>query len=465
MGERVRELIVLILGDVTFFIVALWLTLLVRYLELPGSNSVSAHLGPFLALSVVWLLVYYIAGLYDKQTTFLKSLLLKRIIGTHCLNIIIAGMVFLALPLGITPKTNLFIYLFISSGLLVWWRLKLFPLLAPKRRHNALLIADGDEAEELAAEVNQGERYNFSFVRMVDDKTATTATDFEAKILALIKQENISLIIANPRSQYMASLLPTFFGLTFLRFRFIFLDFYKVYEDTFDRVPLSSLRYDWFLENVSHSRGIAYELCKRLMDIVGGLYLSVVLVILLPLIVLAMRLEGQKSIFISQKRIGRFNQPITVYKIRTMTENNSDSAAWMNEDNKQGNRVTRVGAVLRKLSIDEFPQGLNILKGEMSLIGPRSDIEGLGRRLVEEIPYYNIRNFIKSGLTGWAQTHQHYAPGNISPQSIAESRVRLAYDLYYVKNRSLLLDFSIALQTIKTLASRLSLAVKDLLRL
>ena len=95
MGERVRELIVLILGDVAFFIAALWLTLLVRYLELPDGNNISAHLGPFLALSVVWLLVYYIAGLYDKQTTFLKSLLLKRIIGTHCLNIIIAGMVFL----------------------------------------------------------------------------------------------------------------------------------------------------------------------------------------------------------------------------------------------------------------------------------------------------------------------------------------------------------------------------------
>ena len=156
MGERVRELIVLILGDATFFIVALWLTLLVRYFELPDGDIISAHLGPFLALSMLWLLVYYIAGLYDKQTTFLKSLLLERILGTQCLNIIIAGIIFLIIPLGITPKTNLVIYLFISSGLLVWWRLKLFPLLAPKRRHKALLIADGVEAEELVAEVNQG---------------------------------------------------------------------------------------------------------------------------------------------------------------------------------------------------------------------------------------------------------------------------------------------------------------------
>ena len=147
-----------------------------------------------------------------------------------------------------------------------------------------------------------------------------------------------------------------------------------------------------------------------------------------------------------------------------MTENNSDSATWMKEDKDQGNRVTRVGAVLRKLSLDEFPQCLNILRGEMSLIGPRSDIEDLAHRLAEEIPYYNIRNFIKSGLTGWAQTNQHYAPGNISPQSIAESRVRLAYDLYYVKNRSLWLDFSISLRTVKTLSVRSLLAVKEIFK-
>ena len=464
MGERVRELVILVIGDMVFFIVALWLTLSVRYLELPSSHNINAHLGPFLALSVLWLLVYYIAGLYDKQTTFLKSLLLKRIISTHCLNIIIAGVVFLAIPLGIAPKTNLIIYLLISSGLLVWWRLKLFPLLAPKRRYQALLITAGEEeAKELVAEVNRGERYNFTFVSMVDDRAATTP-DFEAKVLTIIKQKNINLIVANPRSQHMASLLPTLFDLTFLRFRFIFLDFYKVYEDTFDRVPLSSLRYDWFLENVSHSRGIGYEFLKRLMDIISGLCLSAALIILLPPIALMMRLEGQKSIFIAQKRIGRFNQPITIYKIRTMNDNNSNSAAWMDEDQRQGNQVTKVGAVLRKLSIDEFPQCLNILKGDMSLIGPRGDIAGLAHRLAEEIPYYNIRNFVKSGLTGWAQTHQHYAPGNISPQSIAESRVRLAYDLYYVKNRSLLLDLGIALQTIKTLIARLSFAFKGLLR-
>jgi len=149
-----------------------------------------------------------------------------------------------------------------------------------------------------------------------------------------------------------------------------------------------------------------------------------------------------------------------VYKLRTMTVNDATSSTWTPEDKDKGNQITRVGSVLRKTSIDEFPQCLNILKGEMSLIGPRNDIVGLGERLALEIPYYNIRKFVKPGVTGWAQTHQHYMGDNISPQSIDESRVRLMYDLYYVKNRSVLLDIEIALRTLKTLLSRFGVTIK-----
>ncbi len=96
----------------------------------------------------------------------------------------------------------------------------------------------------------------------------------------------------------------------------------------------------------------------------------------------------------------------------------------------------------------------------MSLIGPRNDLAGLVPRLVENIPFYHIRTVIKPGITGWAQTHQHYTPGNISPQSIEETKMRLAYDIFYIKNRSLLLDISIALRTLKTLLSRFGIHIK-----
>lgn len=460
MGERARELAILLVGDILLFIVALWATLFFRYLQIPGEEIFFIHFWPFLWLSFIWILVFYIGGLYDKQTTFLKTRLTSRIISIQLINIVIAAVFFLVFPTELEPKTNLVIYLVVSSALILWWRLRIFSLFSPKRQHKALLIADGSEAEELVHEVNNNERYNYYFVKVVNDEVALSTPDFESRLLDVIDREHITIIVANPRSPYMEKFLPVLFDLTFLQFQFTFLDFYKVYEDTFDKVPLSSLRYDWFLEHVSQSRTIFYDVVKRGIDIVGSMLLGIVFLIALPFIALAMRMEGKGPVFITQERIGQSNRRVTVHKLRTMTINDSSSGTWLPEDKKQGNQVTKVGAVLRKLSVDEIPQVWTILKGDMSLIGPRNDILGLGERLASEIPYYNIRNFVKPGVTGWAQTNQHYMGDNISPQSVEESRERLAYDLFYVKNRSFLLDIIIALRTVKTLFARFGLNIR-----
>lgn len=454
MGERTRELLILLIGDSLVFITALWLTLLIRYLEWPHGDILADHLGPFLFLIVVWLFIFYIGGLYDKHTVFLKSLLFSRIINIQLVNILLAAFLFIIIPFGIAPKTNLVIYLLTSVGLITWWRLYLFNYLSPKTEHKAILIADGPEAIELVDEINNNDRYNYQFVRLVDSATAQKTPDFETKLLALIKKERIKIIVANPHSPYIEHVLPKLFDLTFINFQLTFLDFYKVYEDTFDRVPLSSLRYDWFLAHVSQSKSLLYDFSKRMIDIVGSIVLGLFFLVLLPFIYVAIRLEGRGDIFITQDRIGQYNQPIQIYKLRTMTKNFAASGTWTTEDDKLDNVVTKVGAVLRKLSLDEIPQVWSIIKGDMSLIGPRNDTAGLGERLAEDIPYYKIRYFVKPGITGWAQTNQHYDANNISPQSLEESRVRLAYDLYYVKNRSLWLDIAIALKTIKTLLSR-----------
>ena len=461
MGERTRELAALIIGDIICFVVALYLTLTVRYLALPNEALLAAHLGPFLTLSGVWIFIFYIAGLYDKHTVFLKKMLFSRILNAQVVNMLVAALLFLIIPFGIAPKTNLVIYLIVSVVLITIWRLKLFNYASPKQQHRALLIADGDEAVELVDEINNNERYNYSFIRMIDSAAATEVEDFEDKLIRLIESERVSIIVADPRTTYVEKVMPRLFELAFLQYEFTFLDFYKLYEDTFDRVPLSSLRYDWFINHVSYSKSLFYTFSKRVIDIVGSVLLGVALLLLLPFIYLAIKIEGkQAGVFMTQKRIGQFNHPIEVLKLQTMTKNDAASSTWTNEDARKGNEITRVGAVLRKLSLDEVPQVWNILKGEMSLIGPRNDIEGLGKRLAEQIPYYNIRNFVKPGVTGWAQTHQHYMGNNISPQSLDESRVRLMYDLYYVKNRSLLLDVEIALRTIKTLLSRFGVDIR-----
>jgi lipopolysaccharide/colanic/teichoic acid biosynthesis glycosyltransferase len=137
-----------------------------------------------------------------------------------------------------------------------------------------------------------------------------------------------------------------------------------------------------------------------------------------------------------------------------MRRNNKASDAWLDEESD--NTITRVGNILRRTSLDEFPQCLNILKGELSLTGPRNDTEGLGVRLAEAIPYYSLRYLVKPGITGWAQINQQYEQGHISPQSIEETKMRLAYDFYYIKHRSLGLDIVIALKTLKRMFFRLS---------
>lgn len=460
MGERTRELLILITGDVIIFLLSLWVTLLVRYVELPSEENLSLHVGPFLLLSGIWLFIFYIAGLYDKHTVFLKSLLFSRILNTQVVNILIAALLFVIVPFDIAPKTNLVIYLFISIAFIMVWRLKLFNYLSPKEKHKAILIADGEEAIELVDEINNNDRYNYSFVRIVSSDMATATADFEAKLLKLIDKEQIAIIVANPHSPAIERIMPQLFERAFLEFQFTFLDFFKVYEDTFDRVPLSALRYDWFLTHVSQSKSLVYDAAKRTIDIAGSLLIGAVFLVLLPFIFIAKRVEGDTNMFMTQQRFGQYNQLIEVVKLQTMAKNDAASSTWLTEYAKEENRITKVGAVLRKLSLDEVPQVWNILKGEMSLIGPRNDIVGLGERLAKEIPYYTMRNFVKPGVSGWAQTHQHYMGDNISPQSLEESKLRLAYDLYYVKNRSLLLDIEIALRTVKTLLSRFGVTIR-----
>lgn len=447
MGERPRELFILILGDLVCFFVALWLTLFTRYLEWPDAARLDAHFGPFLSISAFWLLVFYVAGLYDKHTTLLKGTLLSRIINTQVVNIVLAAMLFVLIPFGIAPKTNLVIYLFISTALITFWRLYLFNFFSPKTLHRAILIADGAEAIELADEINNNDRYNYSFVRIIDERAALHTPDFESKLLELIDRENVEIIVANPRGEHIERILPSIFDLAFLRFRFTFLDFYQVYEDTFDRVPLSSLRYDWFITNVSQSQNPLYDLAKRTVDVVGACALFLPALLVYPFIILAIKIQDGGPIFYNTERVGQFNQPIKITKFRTMTGTDVGAAALQSTL-----RVTRVGRLLRRTRLDELPQLWNVLRGDLSFIGPRPEMPALASAYAEAIPYYNMRHFLKPGLSGWAQLHHTDAPRQ--GVDIERTTTKLSYDLHYLRCRSFFLDLEIMLKTLRVLIMR-----------
>ena len=207
------------------------------------------------------------------------------------------------------------------------------------------------------------------------------------------------------------------------------------------------MNYAWIMTNVSSVTPRVYDAFKRLIDVVFGALVGLAACILYPFVALAIKLDTPGPVFIAQERIGRNNKTIIIYKFRSMSRNESN--VWVGESD---NKITRVGAFLRRSRIDELPQALAILKGDMSLIGPRTDVIGLAQRLEQQIPYYAVRTVITPGLSGWAQINQEKPP-----QSVEETMVRLSYDLYYIKHRSIGLDFQIVLRTIKTLLSRVGM--------
>jgi lipopolysaccharide/colanic/teichoic acid biosynthesis glycosyltransferase len=170
--------------------------------------------------------------------------------------------------------------------------------------------------------------------------------------------------------------------------------------------------------------------------------------LILPFIYLAIKLDDGGPLLSIQRRYGRGGKVLKIYKIRTMDF--TDEGEWV-KHNKL-NKVTRVGAFLRRSRLDEFPQLWNVLLGDVSLVGPRSDILANGGKLSAQIEYYMMRYTVPPGLSGWAQVNQE-----LPPNSLEETKVRLQYDLYYVKNRSLLLDFIIMVKTFRVLVMRTGL--------
>ena len=444
-GLRRKEPLVLLAGDVLFFLVSLWLTLLLRNFELPTRELFFIHLAPFSILFIAWVVVFYIAGLYEKHTVILKSNLPNILATTQLVNSGVAVIFFYFIPyFGLTPKTILFIYLFISFALILYWRTYGYFALGRKRAEQAILIGSGDEMKNLLNEVNSNPIYNLRFVSSID-LNRTDKNGFWDEIKGEVYSEDVSVIAIDLHHENVEPVLPHLYNLIFSNKNFI--DMHKIYEDIFDRVPLSLLRYNWFLENISTTPRTAYDTLKRMMDVVLSFILFVASLVVYPFVYAAIKYDDGGPLFIRQDRVGENNRLIKILKFRSMSR---DDRGEYNYD-RSNNSITKVGAFLRKTRIDELPQLWNVLKGDLSLIGPRPELPALVRHYSEEIPYYNVRHLIKPGLSGWAQIYHKAHPHH--EVATLETKNKLSYDLYYIKNRSFLLDLKIALRTLKTLVS------------
>ncbi len=435
-----REYLVLLLGDLVVFLVSLWATLAIRYVSVPAADTLVVHASPFVILFGVWFVVFFLAGLYGRQTSIFRSRLLPTILYTQTVNIVLAALFFFLIPFfGITPKTILLIYLIVSSIGIFLWRVVVFPRLRSDGRMKGILIASGPDAKALADEVGKG-GYSFAFECIVDTKHAASHEVIQ-QACRVIEEDDLSFLVVDFSDAAFEVALPIVYDAAFNKRRFALVDITELYEEVFEKTPLSFVDYEWVLSNLMRSR--LYDGVKRLIDIVLGIMLAVVTVPLYPFVALAIRLDDGGPLFITQERVGRYQKPIRIYKFRSMSGN--DDGKY--ENGKTKLVVTSVGKWLRLLRIDEFPQVWNILRGDLSFVGPRPELPTLAAHYNARIPYYNARYLVAPGLSGWAQIKHDRHPHHGA--DVLETKEKLSYDLYYFKHRSLLLDIFILLQTFR----------------
>ena len=217
-------------------------------------------------------------------------------------------------------------------------------------------------------------------------------------------------------------------------------DFSSFVERTFFKVPVDQIGPDWFFQINTSGDYALFLATKRLADVllaVAGTLLSAPLLLLAAVLI---KMESPGSAFYSQVRVGQFGRPFKIWKLRSMCNDaEKQGAQWAS---KSDARVTRIGRILRTTRIDEVPQFFNVLRGEMSFVGPRPERPEFVTRLGKEIQFYEQRHLLKPGITGWAQINYPYGA------TIEDARNKLKYDLYYIKHASLLLDIQTILRTI-----------------
>lgn len=444
-----REHIILFLGDIAVLSMSLLLTLWIRYSVFPTTNLFKLHLVPFSILFTAFLLVYFIAGLYEKHTTIFRERLPLILLNVQLVNALIGiSFFYFNSSFSIAPKFTLFLILILSLILMYLWRMVFAKRFSSNKKgktiDKALLISDSREAFELEKEVNGNSRYDFDFIKIIKPDTDSNKTFSE--IENAMKYNDISIIVLDTNDRRLFDIIPKLYK--YAMNGVLLFDIEKIYENIFDRIAITTVGQTWFIEHMSSmAPKIVYDGLKRLIDITVALVGGLISLVFYPFIIIALKIEDENNvIFTHQPRVGQYNRIINIVKFRTMKIANDNGI-----QNGVKNEVTFVGSVLRKSRLDEIPQFWNVLKGDLSLVGPRPELPNYVEKYTKEIPNYAIRHSIKPGLSGWAQIYHELHPHH--GIDILETANKLSYDLYYVKNRSLLLDIKITLRTLKVLVT------------
>jgi exopolysaccharide biosynthesis polyprenyl glycosylphosphotransferase len=318
-----------------------------------------------------------------------------------------------------------------------WRRLFLNRIISSKSLNHALVIGQSPLAESLKYEIET--RPQLGYKLLIIDSLPINLKDY-------CLEKKINILIVSQEARNNVEFSKKIFDCLSLG-----IDVYNLngfYEQITNKIPVEYIDYSWFLENLSENSKTITDGATRIFDIVLSLVGLAISLPFWPFIILGIKINSKGPIFIRQKRVGKNGEIFPFKKFRSMIANAPDGSAegasgpvWASVDD---NRVTKFGRIIRKTRIDELPQLLNILKGEMSFVGPRPERPEFTEILTKEIPFYEGRFLVKPGLTGWAQLKGPSYGG-----SKEESLEKLKYDLYYIKHRSFTLDLSIILKTLR----------------
>jgi exopolysaccharide biosynthesis polyprenyl glycosylphosphotransferase len=408
----------------------------------------------FYLLPVIWLIL--LVELYDVHRAGDWN---KTVRGVATALVVGLGLYLLlyfyysAPPKSLLPRRGVASFLIAASLLtLVWRRLYIRVFTAPQFMRRVLLVGGGKTGQILLQIINDLWPPPFYMVGVVDDDPRKLGTRLEGiptlgtseHLLEIIAEKNISDIIVAISGEMQGCMFQALLdaqerGVEITRMP-------VVYEELLGRVPIRLLEADWILRSFVDQARVSgfYELGKRLIDVAGGLAGSLLLLVITPFIALVILVDDGWPIFFTQTRSGRGGQPYSILKFRTMCRDAEadGSPKWAKEDDE---RATRSGRFLRRTHLDEMPQFLNVLRGDMSLVGPRAERPELVQMFQSHVPFYRARLLTKPGITGWAQINFDYA------STIEETITKLEYDLYYIKHRSMLTDLIILLRTPSTM--------------
>ena len=390
--------------------------------------------------------------MYNLQVSSSQFQIIRSIILTTSTTVLIYLLTPIYTPFLPTNRLQIVFFFFGIFGALLIWRIFYVKFLASHRFvKNAILVCDSDQLIELISGLEDADPH-YKIVAFVNSDKDGDSTIKINSIININPKDLENFVSNNSISELVIASQKTD-GITvdlynqlihLLENGFIIREYTQVYEAITQRIPVQYVSRDFYRyfpfsrSNQNH----LYLLVIRIVEIIFSLIGLAFGLLFFPLIFIGNLIGNRGSIFYTQERVGKNGMIFKIYKYRTMVENAEKNGAVFAAQNDI--RITSFGKILRKTRLDEFPQFLNILKGEMAIIGPRPERPIFVNEIADIMPFYETRHVIKPGLTGWAQVNYSYG------DSIEDSLVKLQYDLYYIKHRSIFLDINIVIKTFST---------------